>query len=294
MRYVVGYAPNHRGLDAVNLASTLAGSRAASLDIVVVMPLNTLSFDRYSPDRAYHAELELQGQEWLDEAMALVPEGITARPLLRRAESITEGLIDAAVDPDLGEEASLIVVGAARRGLLGRFTIGSAASALLHSSPVPVALATAGYKPHPGITRVTCATGTREGTEALVDDAIGTAAIRGIPLRLMSLVALGAGGSKDERAAWTSKAEEHVAGLAARAVDTLPESAVSTIVGSGDTLEDAVYDLDFSPSEVVMVGSSRLAGPKRLFIGSSASKILRALPVPMIVVPRDYDDSSTL
>jgi nucleotide-binding universal stress UspA family protein len=34
------------------------------------------------------------------------------------------------------------------------------------------------------------------------------------------------------------------------------------------------------------VGSSRLAQPRRLFLGSTAAKILRELPVPMVVVPR--------
>jgi nucleotide-binding universal stress UspA family protein len=36
----------------------------------------------------------------------------------------------------------------------------------------------------------------------------------------------------------------------------------------------------------VLVGSSRLATPKHLFLGSTAAKMLRELPVPMIVVPR--------
>jgi len=48
-----------------------------------------------------------------------------------------------------------------------------------------------------------------------------------------------------------------------------------------------VQGLEFSDSEVVLIGSSRLAQPKRLFVGHSASKIMRALPVPMIVWPRD-------
>jgi len=36
-------------------------------------------------------------------------------------------------------------------------------------------------------------------------------------------------------------------------------------------------------------GSSRLAEKNRIFLGSTANKVLRALPVPMVVVPRDYD-----
>jgi nucleotide-binding universal stress UspA family protein len=54
----------------------------------------------------------------------------------------------------------------------------------------------------------------------------------------------------------------------------------------GDTVEDAVANLSWLPGEVVLVGSSRLAQPRRLFLGSTAAKMLHELPVPMIVVPR--------
>ena len=37
--------------------------------------------------------------------------------------------------------------------------------------------------------------------------------------------------------------------------------------------------------EIVFVGSSRLASPSRLFLGSTANRMLRTLPVPLIVVP---------
>lgn len=85
-------------------------------------------------------------------------------------------------------------------------------------------------------------------------------------------------------------AEGHVARLASKAEAELPpECEVTSVVGDGESLEEAVQALDFAESEIVMVGSSRLAQPKRLFIGASVNKILRALPVPMMVVPRDYE-----
>ena len=37
---------------------------------------------------------------------------------------------------------------------------------------------------------------------------------------------------------------------------------------------------------LAVVGSSRLAEPRRLFLGSTAAKMLHELPVPMVVVPR--------
>ena len=63
-------------------------------------------------------------------------------------------------------------------------------------------------------------------------------------------------------------------------------STTEVVVGRGDSIEDAVAQLDWEPGEIVVVGSSRLAQPRRLFLGSTAAKMLRELPVPMIVVPR--------
>lgn len=290
MRYVVGYGPDRRGIDGLNLAVTLARGRGVELDIVTVLPAGGPTFHMYSPDRAYSHELEKQGSEWLDDAMSQVPSEIKVEGHLRRADSIAEGLTAEATDPGRGPVADLIVVGNSRKVRTGRLRLGSIADALLHSASVPVALAPAGYEMQPAITRVTCATGTREGSETLLAVAIREAAERRIPLRLMSLVAVGRDGSDRHRLEWVEIAQRHVAELSGRAVAALPEDCpTTTTVGHGDTLEEAVAAVDFSAGELVMVGSSRLAQPKRLFIGASVNKILRALPVPMVVVPRDYE-----
>lgn len=287
MRYVVGYGPRQRGLDGVNLAATLARSSGATLDLVSVLPSDAPTFHRYSPDQAFNAEVEEQGREWLEDGLAHVPDGVPAEGHLRRADSITEGLLEAATDPDQGE-AALIVVGTFHRVRSGRFGLGSLADALLHASEVPVALAPAEYEPQERITRITCAIGLRPGNENLFDNAVRLASEWQVPLRLMSLVAVGEGGSEERRYEWTQLAEQHATGLAAKAAEALPAgSSVTSVIGHGDSLEDAVRGLDFEDSEVVLVGSSRLAQPKRLFLGHSASKIMRALPVPMIVWPRD-------
>lgn len=290
MRYVVGYVPDRGGAEAVHLASTLAGGIGVRLDIVVVLPVDEPSFHIYSQDRAYHLNLAAQGREWLDQALRLVPEGVEAQGVLREAESITEGLIAAAVDPDLGPEAGAIVIGASHGGLIGRFSAGSVASALLHSAPVPVALAPNGYEPEPRITRITCATGTRQGAEALLEVAISAAGRRQVPLRLMSLIALDR--DDESRAERVAVAERHAAAMVEHASAGLPdESPVTSVVATGKTLESSVSRLDFEHSEIVLLGSSRLAGPKRVFVGASANKILRALPVPIVVVPREYEET---
>lgn len=293
MRYVVGYQHNERGDEAIALATTLARTRDAELHIVLVTPPRGRSYDPYSPNRAYQISMDDQAQQWLDEAARQVPAGVVVRTQLRYADSAAVGLIEAATQL----EADLVVIGAARGALLHRFTIGSIANALLHSATTPVALAPRGYEILDGITRITCATGELSGAQALLDVAVESAAARGVELRLMSLVALDesepqpnleAGDAAETSA--VERAEEHAAALASRARAVLPDtSSVTTAVGQGDSMEDAVSSLGFGPAELVLVGSSRLAVQSRTFLGPVANKIIRSLPVPMVVVPRDYN-----
>jgi nucleotide-binding universal stress UspA family protein len=60
-------------------------------------------------------------------------------------------------------------------------------------------------------------------------------------------------------------------------------------VAQGRSVEEAVDRLEWEPGEVLLIGSSRLARNRSIFLGSTANRILRALPVPMIVVPSDYE-----
>ena len=54
-------------------------------------------------------------------------------------------------------------------------------------------------------------------------------------------------------------------------------------------MEAAVEALDWQPSEIAFVGSSRLAQPTTIFLGITAHRMLHALPVPLIVVPTGTD-----
>jgi nucleotide-binding universal stress UspA family protein len=284
MRYIVGYGPERHGLDAINLAATLARTSGATVDVVVVLPDDSPTFHMYSPDRAFNEELEAQAEEWLAEGQSHVPSDVSVTGRIQRAESIVEGLIAEAEDAERSSADDLIVVGTSHRVRLG-----SIADALLHSSAVPVALAPIGFEPQREVTRITCATGVREGDEILLDYAIRTAAAWRVPLRLMSLIAVGEGGSEKRQQEWTRLAKLHLNHVAEMAREKLPaQCQVTTIVGHGTSMGDAVSRLEFAASEVAILGSSRLAQPKRIFLGRTANKMMRVLAVPMIVVPRGY------
>jgi nucleotide-binding universal stress UspA family protein len=281
MRYVVGYTSNDRGADAVALASAMARAQGAHLDLVHIVDRNT-PYVALNPqgNRISVAEEAVLTAE--RQGLALVPEGLPARFHVRQADSFAGGLIDAALE----YRAGLIVVGAARNGLFKRYSIGSVANALLHASPVPVALAPRGYRRTDPISRLTLAVGRRTGAEAAIDVAIESAERRGVPLRLVSLVELDADGDGGEN---VNAAHVHANTVLKAAAARLPEGHhVSVEVAHGRTIEEAIDDLDWDDSEILIVGSSRLAEKNKLFLGSTANKVLRALPVPMVVVPRDY------
>jgi nucleotide-binding universal stress UspA family protein len=62
---------------------------------------------------------------------------------------------------------------------------------------------------------------------------------------------------------------------------------VEATIVDGPSVESAVNKLDWRDGDLIMVGSSRLGAPRRLFLGSTAAKMLRVLEVPMVVVPRE-------
>lgn len=286
MRYVVGCTEDKRGREAISLALALSRSLAtpanAEIELVHILPGVPPAETGTPNERVYQEFLQQGAQKWMDRALALVPSSMGARTHIRFAASMAEGLLEAVA----AFKADLVVVGAASTGPLRRFTVGSVANALLHSSPVPVALAPSGYLPPREITRITCALGTRTGADSVLEAAVDSAAVRHVPLRLVSLVAMDNEKHHGDRidaahAHARQTLETAVAGVRNRTI-------VTADIARGRSTEAAVDALDWDESEIVLLGSSRLAERRRIFLGSTANKMLRALPVPIVVIPRFY------
>jgi len=281
---VVGYTATDAGADAAALGARLARSLGATLHLVIVLPNEGTRSPVVPPERAFEDHIRAQARKWLKDAIVRLPQEVARTGHVRVAESFAEGLIAA------GEEfgARLIVVGAAVGGLFGRHRLGTVASELLHSSTIPVALApagTAGTDDHV-IPRVTVAVGQRPGAENLLDEAASVATDSGVGLRLVSLVTFDVPPGLDTGAIRVV-GDAHAQEVLAVAKDLLPPDLDAIVEETpGDSVEDAVANLSWLPGEVILVGSSRLAQPRRLFLGSTAAKMLHELPVPMIVVPR--------
>lgn len=280
MRYVVGYTADNRGRNAIDLAVAFARGQEATLSLVMVLPPSEPFQAVYPPTNDYDSILVGQAQTWLLEAVALVPEGIETTAEIRYAHSFAEGLMASATE----QRAAMIVIGTAKGALFQRSTVGSVANGLLHASTTPVAISPLGYQPSREISRITCAVGNRQGADDALEVAITSALNRNIPLRIISLLALDTG-SSDAR----DRAQSHADRISEEVTTRIDGKVeVTAYAAHGRTIEEAVETLDWDDSEIVIVGSSRLAERSKLFMGSTANKMLRVLPVPMVVVPRQY------
>lgn len=287
MKFIVGYLATPSGEDGLALAIRLARTVGAEIALCIVLPPDRL-VGGHPGGGNFEQVLAEQAQRWLDDAAATVPAGITVSTHISFNESFAEGLIQESARL----QADAIVVGAAGDGLIGRYSIGSVTGELLYSSPVPLALAPRGtrYSTIDRVREVTCALGRRQGARLLLDTAVEVSAAAGTPLRLVSLVSLDplVGSLHGDSETARVRALEHAASILEEAKTELPEGfPVTSMITDGPSIETAVNKLGWHDGDLIMVGSSRLGTPRRLFLGSTANKMLTVLEVPMVVVPRE-------
>ena len=286
MKLVVGYLATPGGADATALGVRLARTLGADIHVSIVVPPDRVAM--LVPKGGYEDHLAEQAEQWLAEARASVPADVVAGTHVSFDDSYADGLIKEAARV----QADLIVVGGSGGGLAGSYSLGSVVNELLHSAPVPVVVAPRGTRDSSvdRVREVTCAIGERAGADLLLDYAVRFSRAAGTPLRLVSLIALDPmlGTLRGDDDAVRERATAHAQQTLEVAKSSLPEGfpVTSTIV-DGPTVEEAVSKLEWHDGDLIMVGSSRLSAPRRLFLGSTAAKMLRVLEVPMMVVPRD-------
>jgi nucleotide-binding universal stress UspA family protein len=284
MHLTVGYLATPTGDDGIALASAMARTFDAAVDVVLVVREELP--DGHPGRLEYQQMLIHRGQQWIARAVdALAADGITAGSSVIVGESFAQTLIEVAEQ----KSSEMIVVGGARDGFFGGHTIGPVTGSLLHSSPIPVALAPRGYAEDPDDTfvEVTAAVPTKPGDDNPLPFAIALAGEADLRIRMLSLVSaenLAEAGSVREVRALQRVAAEKNLEVAARALPDAPE--IASLVADGMTLESALKKLQWEDGDLLVVGSSRFAAPRRIFLGSTAARILAAVDVPVIVVPR--------
>lgn len=278
MKYVVGYSHTARGTDALNLGISLARSLGAELEVVLVLKNQHSGISSASMAGSYGMILRQQADTWLDEAKKLVPEGVKAHFQVRQAESTAQCLMDVAEVINAG----LIIVGGAKTGGWFRHSLGSVGNALLHRAKLPVVLAPHDWDSSTEIKEIDCAVSTEFDAIGLVEEAIATQNRTGLAVRLVSMAE---GSDPESKQVYRDAVRDLVTQSSVTPHD--PEK-LTIEVGVGATIPEAVDDVEWIQESMLMAGSSKLAQKGELFLSSTTAKIMTKLPVPLLVVPRDY------
>jgi nucleotide-binding universal stress UspA family protein len=288
---VAGVAPDGRGRAVLHLAGMLARSAGDDLVLVAVVP-GAWPPSPAKVDAEYRSALGTVAEDALGQARARLPQDIPISTVVHHARSTPSGLLEVAEQHD----ASLIVAGSASAGGSGHVTLGSATGWLLHSSPIPVALAPRGFRARPEsrVQRVTAAFG--GSPDDLVVAAAGVAARVGASLRLASFavrprapytVAVGREADESMVREWAQQIEEaqRAALVEVRDLPSVPPDC-EAVIGHGETWDEALEEVEWEDGDVLVVGSSSIGPIARVFLGSRSSKIVQHSPVPVVVVPR--------
>lgn len=270
MTVLVGYSPHHEDVSALDLACQLARSDHTGVRALTVVPQGWPTPVAGDTDREF--------ERWAEEEGSAAAAAATA--YLREHDDVpsqAEWVAARSVPPALIEHARAVGV-----------------DRLLHSSPVPVVVTPRGYQAGPGsrVRRISLAFRGDDPTWHLLrqvaaiaqrtsaDLRVVTFAVRGRPMypRLVSGAEdMVLQGWVDTAHAEQSRARVHLAELG------FPDPEMQVAVGR--SWGAAMDNLDWQRGDILVVGSSSTHRLSRVFLGSSAAKILRHSPVPVVVVP---------
>ncbi|MFT4221030.1 MAG: universal stress protein [Microbacterium sp.] len=292
MTYLVGYSRHKDDRSAIELACQLARSRPEPVRVVTVVPSGWATpVAARDTDREF---LQWAAEEGSQSA-ASAAEHLSAHPEVDAtaswvgARSVPQALLSAAADA----EASAIVVGSGDEAPDGRIRLTSKTDRLVHSSEVPVAIAPRGYRADGPVTRVTVGFRDDDASWSLLTAVADLCRRANASLRLVTfLVAPGRMATTTvthaetqvielwalQAAAAQREAQEHLSSAGF-------DGDVEASLAEGADWEQAVGSLDWHDGDILVVGSSSTHRLAQVFLGSSASKIIRHSPVPVVAVP---------
>ncbi len=297
LRVLVAWRPGAPGGEAMAQAAWLARTCRVRIRTVAVLsrgwPLTTLA--RGSSDDSW-TKTEIRATEKAIRAAGKA-HGIRKGMLDDNPTLVVEAHEEAsaltAAARDFG--ADLIIVGTRAHSPTGRFRTGATADALLHHSPIPVALTPRAPKlSKNGVTRITCTYLDTAQSHRALERAADLALDWDVPLRLLALTPRGAtmyptdsgfGTDEDLIVEWQEQAMALLDRGLDRAVTRHPDLHVQLEVGSGHGWEGAVGSVKWKKGDLAIIGSSGLAPFGRVFTGTSVNHMVKHIPSPMIITP---------
>jgi nucleotide-binding universal stress UspA family protein len=287
MRILVGVTPDASAADAMSLASVLQAGFAAEVVLGNIFPAPADPAGKTKVDAEWVAYLRSEAVEILaDVARDADRWGLTEfTSAVHGHRSSGVGLIELAEAVD----ADLIVIGSAPGSANGRFLIGSTADQLLHGSHVPVALATTGYRrvrPDALGRLVVAFQDTPESRTALrwAADHLDGRRLTALTILLRHRVMGSPLAFDTEGLVARQLAEDAQAALEDALRDLGTDADAQTTVG--DDASSAVQRFDWDGDELFVLASSRGGVLRRVFLGDMTYKLVRATPVPALVLPR--------
>jgi nucleotide-binding universal stress UspA family protein len=293
MTYVVGYGPHKHDRGAIELACQLATSLPEPVIAVSVVPRGWGTPVAAGTDREF--ELWAAG-EGADSA-ALATADLAQHPEVESSaiwvagRSVPQTLLEQAVARD----ASILVVGSGGDAEPGRIRLTSKTDRLVHSSTVPVAIAPWGYRTSSGVTRLTVAFRDDDASWSLLTRVAEISRNASAQLRVVTFLV---SPSKRPVTSAVTHAETQVIDLwAVQAASAQAEAAdhLKSMGLSGDQVQlhlaegadwsAAVAAVEWADGDVLVLGSSSTHRLAQVFLGSSASKIVRHATVPVVIVP---------
>lgn len=292
MELVVGCNGDDGSRDAVALCAAMARTTRASLVLVHVRPPAWSVPGSGKVDAEWDAYLQRRTAEILDEVRETEDDelrGLEVTTAIGTHRSSGVGLIDVAVER--GSDG--IVIGSAPGGSDGRVGGGSTSDQLLHGSPVPVTLATAGFRRRAPqrFTRAVVAYEDGTSTDHALQVAIDFAASADMSVHLVTVLVrtrmygsrLGPSADDGIITALRRSAEQaHRQVIAGHGGSV----AVSSQVVVGDDVTSALAQVSWQPDDIFVVGSSTRGPLQRVFLGDTTFKLVRGAATPVLVAPR--------
>jgi nucleotide-binding universal stress UspA family protein len=293
MTCLVGYSPHQDDRSAIELACQLARSEQQPVRSVTVVPSGWGNPLAAGTDREFENWAAEQGRSSAELAAGHLAEHpkieSTARWVTGR--SVPQALLTQAAESD----ASILVLGSGSDAEPGRIRLTSKTERVVHSSTIPVAIAPRGYRTDSPVTRVTVGFRDDDAGWSLLTRIAEMAHQVSARLRVVTFMVA------PHRRVVTSSVPNAEAQVLQR-WRTQVEQSHAEALGylnsqgfSGDDLElcladgadwaDAIGAVRWVDGDVLVVGSSATHRLAQVFLGSSASKIVRNSPVPVVAVP---------
>ncbi|MGC5170139.1 universal stress protein [Microbacterium sp. DT81.1] len=293
MTYVVGYAPHKHDRSAIELACQLAKSLPQPVVAVSVVPRGWGTPFAAGTDREYEQWAAGEGADSAALAAADLAQhpDIDGSAVWVAGRSVPQALLEEAAKRD----AEILVVASGDDAEPGRIRLTPKTDRLVHSSTVPVAIAPRGHNTSNGVTRITVAFRDDDASWSLLTRVAEISTRASARLRVVTFLVRP---SRRPVTSAVSHAETQVIdlwGVQAASAQAAAMVHLNSIGVTGDGLElamaegsdwgEAVTGVEWADGDLMVLGSSSTHRLAQVFLGSSASKIVRHAPVPVVIVP---------